>query len=117
MKYRRLDANGDMQYGSRLQDFHIDSPEGVAQSVVTRIKLWEKEWFLDLADGTQYDSSIMGTHKAETATPAIRARVLETEGVVSIDEFETYLDADARVIHYTITLTTIYGVISVEGTI
>ena len=54
MRYRKLDAAGDFVFGHGAADYHRDSPEAVAQAVLTRLKLHRGEWFLDRSEGTPY---------------------------------------------------------------
>ncbi len=62
----------------------INSPEAVAQAVKTRFELWYGQWFLDTTEGTPWIQSVLGRQKPETYNPAIRKRILETQGVKSI---------------------------------
>jgi hypothetical protein len=109
MRYRKLDENGDMLFGNQQGDFHIDNPEAVGQSVLTRLKLWQGEWFLNTDEGTPFEQSALGTNKMKTIDPAIRKRILESEGVESLDSFELLWDSDSRHVNINATITTVYG--------
>lgn len=117
MKYRRLDQDGDMVFGQQQADFHIDTPEGVAQAVMTRLKLWVGEWFLDLSEGTAYQQAVLGTGTRETMEPAIRTRMLETPGLKSVDRFFVKIDPTKRTASIEATISTIYGPATVTGVI
>jgi len=60
MKYRRLDVNGDMSFGAGVSNFLINSPEAVAQAVMTRLKLFQGEWFIDTEIGVPYNTKVLG---------------------------------------------------------
>lgn len=109
MKYRRLDQNGDMTFGHQRHDFHHNSPEGVAQAVITRLKLWLGEWFIDMAEGTPYQQALLGAHKQNTVEPALRERILETKGVKEIVDFDLQWDTEARTVKVNVMLDTDYG--------
>lgn len=114
MKYRKQDANGDMVFGNGLLDFYIDSPEAVGQSVETRLKLWLGEWFVNVEDGTPYQTNVLGTNKSKSAPIAIRERIFKTPGVTEIVSFDYSIDANARSIAIRSTINTIYGQTIVE---
>jgi len=114
MKYRKQDANGDMVFGNGLLDFYIDSPEAVGQSVETRLKLWLGEWFLNVEDGTPYQTNVLGKNKAKSAQIAIRERIFKTAGVTEIVSFDYDINADTRKLSVRATINTIYGQTTVE---
>jgi hypothetical protein len=115
MKYRKLDQNNDMTFGNQRADFYIDTAEGVAQAVMTRLKLWVGEWFLDVSEGTAYQQAVLGTGTRETIEPAIRTRLLDTQGVESIDRFLVKINPTTRVVSIEATISTIYGQVTVTG--
>jgi hypothetical protein len=109
MRYRKLDAAGDFVFGHNGADYHQNSPETVSQAVLTRLKLHRGEWFLDSSEGTPYTPAILGKHTAGSHDFALRARVLETEGVKEITEFESHTDPEIRKLLVSMTINTDYG--------
>ena len=114
MKYRKLDGNGDMVMGHGNADYLKDSPECVAQAVVTRLYLLRGEWFLDLTEGTPYVPAIFGKHTRESYDFAIRLRILETEGVTEIVEYESLYDGERRGLTVNARIDTVYGPATVQ---
>jgi hypothetical protein len=115
MRYRKLDSNGDMVFGNQQADFYRDKPEAVAQAVWTRLRLWVGEWFIDVTEGTPYQQAALGTNKSKTIEPAIRARILGTEGVTSIESFDMIVDPDNRVTSIYAVINTAYGSAQLQG--
>ena len=115
MRYRRLNDDGDMTFGSQQADFLRNTPETVAQAVVTRLKLWLGEWFIDQTEGTPYQQAALGKHTRASIEPAMRSRILETEGVTSIEEFDLSIDPDDRKATINATINTDYGQVVVQG--
>ena len=114
MKYRRLDEGGDMVIGHGNADYLQDSPECVSQAVVTRLRLLRGEWFLDLTEGTPYAPAVLGKHTKTTYDFALRQRVLETEGVTNIEEYESLFDGETRRLTVNIRINTVYGPATVQ---
>lgn len=117
MRYRKLDNNGDMQFGNSSADFYVDQPEGITQAIMTRLKLWAGEWFLDISEGTPYQQAILGTGTKSTIEPVIRARILDTEGVDSIETFSLEINELNRNATIIATVNTIYGQTAIQGVI
>jgi hypothetical protein len=117
MRYRKLDENGDMSFGSGLADFYIDVPEAISQSVLTRLRLWVGEWFLDESEGTPYSQAVLGVGKRQTIEPAMRARILSTPGVTEIVSLNVVIDDNKRSARITSEINTIYGTSTLTGVI
>jgi len=109
MIYRKLSDSGDYVFGRGAGNFHKDSPEAVAQAVLTRLKLFQGEWFLDLNRGTPYESQILGTGKATLYDSAIQSVILETPGVTGLASYSSGIDQVTRAIYVNCTLDTLYG--------
>lgn len=109
MRYRKLSNDGDYVFGSGKNDFLVNSPETVAQAILSRLKLWLGEWFADTSDGTGWNQSIVGKHSKNLYELTLRQRVLETPGVSSVVDFQSSLDPETRHLSVTMVVNTIYG--------
>lgn len=97
MRYRAMSATGDYQFG-RTGIFFVDSPEAVVQAIKTRLGLWTGEWFLDSDEGTPYIGQILGHGTQATRDVAIKTRLLETPGVLSLLKYSSSVTADRRMV-------------------
>lgn len=107
--------DGDYSIGSGLP-FLKDSPECVAQAVMTRLRLATGEWFLDLTEGTPYQGQILGHNTALTRDLAVRQRILDTPGVSQISEYISFVDA-SRAMVVIATVDTAYGKATIAATL
>lgn len=105
MRVRKLDANGDYSIGQGEANFWINSPEGVAQKVQTRLGLWEGEWFLDKTIGTPYLQQILGYNTASLRDIALRTVILETNGVTALTNYSSVVSGRNLIVSGTITTT------------
>jgi hypothetical protein len=117
MRYRKLDSNGDYVFGHSQTDFYRDEPIAVAQAVQTRLGLFTGEWFLDTTEGTPWRTSVLGKYTQNTYDLVVKERILQTQGVKSIDSYSSTLDRSARVLRISATISTIYGSSTVQATL
>lgn len=115
MKVRKLDEAGDMTMGRGSSCFLENTPEAVAQNVMTRLALWRGSWFLDTTEGTPWLQDILGKHEAVESI--LRARILDTTGVTEIVDFESILNPDTRTISISAWIETRYGAANIEEVI
>lgn len=111
MRYRALDKNGDMQLGRFLEN----TPEAVAQAVLTRLRLWREEWFLDVTEGTPWAQLVLGHGTQNTALQALRQRILDTEGVLELTHLSFEQDEQRRSVNFAVQIKTAYGDADVYG--
>jgi hypothetical protein len=109
MRYRKLDANGDMVFGRQQADFWRDVPDAPAQAVWTRLQLYLGDWFLDTSDGTPWRTQVLGKYTGSTRDPAIQARTLGTQNVTAIHAYASQVNRDTRVFNVQMTIDTLYG--------
>lgn len=117
MRYRKLDADGDYVFGGSANDFLVNSPEAVAQAVLTRLRLLEGEWFLDTTAGMPWASAVLGKNTQSTADAAIRACILGTAGVTEITAYSSSIDSSTRKLSVAATITTLYGTTTIQATL
>lgn len=115
VRYRREDDDGDYTFGEGDDTWLVNSPEAVAQAIKTRFLLWYGQWFLDTTEGTPWIQSVLGKQRPDTYNLAIRRRILETQGVSSITEFNTEVDGRTRRVTFTATVETLYGTTTVTS--
>lgn len=115
MRYRKLDNNGDYSFGLVKADFLVNSPDTVAQAVLTRLNLWVGEWFANIDDGTGWTTDVLGKGSSGLYEMMLRQRVLGTPGVKSILDFQAVYAADSRKLTVHIRIDTVYGQGVVNG--
>jgi len=108
MRYRKLSPTGDYTFGTGA-DFYIDSPATVAQAILTRLRLWRGEWFVNLDDGVPYYSDVLGKYTQAQRDAVIRRVVTLTPGVKSIVRYSSTYDSAARTFTVSMVVDTIYG--------
>ncbi len=113
-RVRALAADGDMRFGHGQADFFVNDKRGVAQNVQTRLGLYLGDWFLDTTAGTAWRTQVLGFRTDATRDPAIRARILATDGVVSITGYGSQLDRKTRAWTAQATIQTAYGPVIVS---
>lgn len=113
MRYRALDANGDMTFGHGQADFLQDSPACVGQAIVTRLKLMQGEWFLDSTVGMPYATQVFIEGGRFTADRAAQRVILGTQGVTELVAYASQFGG-ARNWSAQATVDTIYGQTSIQ---
>jgi hypothetical protein len=107
MRYRELTPTGDSTIFSGHTQFLVNSPQCVAQAVLTRLRLWQGQWFLDTNVGVPYLQQVIGFGTAGVRDGAIQNAILNTPGVNQILDYSSQLNGRALTI--TATIDTIYG--------
>jgi hypothetical protein len=125
MRYRKLSpyrledgtliTEGDYVFGNGDGDFWHNTPEAPAQAVMTRLRFKQGDWFLDLNDGTPWDTRVKGKRTDATRDMTIRLRVIQTQGVTGIPDFSSNLNHETRAYSVNMTIDTVYGQTVIEG--
>lgn len=109
MRIRKQSEDGDYVFGNNQNDFYRDVPIGVGQNVETRLLLFIQEWFLNLEEGTPILQGILGKYSKTEADVVIQDRILSTEFVVNIENYESIIDTENRRMTVTCTINTTFG--------
>jgi len=109
MRYRRLSDDYDFTFGQGGANYLANDPATVAQSVLTRLRLFEGEWFLDVTEGTPWLQQIVGKSPKAIYDLAIRTRVLETPGVTGIENYASIIDGATRALRVSMNVQTIFS--------
>jgi len=112
MRVRRLDESGDLVTRGTM---FLAGREAIAQTIVTRLKLFLGEYFRDVTDGTPWFQQILGKPENLNAVEAIlRNRIARTQGVVRLLSFAMQYDLDARALSVQSRVLTTYGEADVQ---
>lgn len=111
MRVRRQDADGDYTFGQGSANFLINSSAEVAQTILTRLRLFEGEWYLDETAGTPWNQSVLGKSTKNMYDMVIQQRIATTSGVSvnGIQEYASTLDKTTRRLTVTATVQTIFS--------
>jgi hypothetical protein len=107
MRYRELTPAGDSTIFSGATQFLVNSPAAVAQAVLTRLNLWQGQWFLDSTLGLPVFQQIIGFGTQAVRDAAIQNVILNTPGVNQITKYTSSLTG--RAFRVDATIDTIYG--------
>jgi hypothetical protein len=129
MRYRKLTTDafghvlGDYTFGFGANNFYVDVPDAAGQAAYTRLRLIQGEWFLDLREGTPWNTQILGKGTVPLYDRVIKERVLGTQGLVNgintnvikdLAGYDSQLDGIKRHLSVDITVDTVFGVAPVS---
>lgn len=110
MRVRKLSPTGDYVFGMNEGGLFIDSPEAVAQVVMTSLKLFYGEWYLDTTVGMPWLQQVFGYGVKDIADQVIINYILNVEGVQDLTNWvSSYDPATRKYTSISATLDTIYG--------
>lgn len=96
----QLDENGDLDFS----EGGLRSRSNVRQRLITRLRSYQGEWFLDTDVGTPWFQRILGKgRRLGQVTSIFRKRILETEGVLSIEDLSVDYNPSTRKLTVTFT--------------
>jgi hypothetical protein len=112
MKYRTLSPDGDYMFGQGNSCF-LSGRDAVAQAILTRLKMFQGEFWEDTADGLPFFKSMAGQFDKDLIDMTVRSRILNTPGVNRVVSFSSSIN---RLRNYRLecTVETNYGNVSVE---
>jgi hypothetical protein len=114
MRIRKMDENGDFVFTGHRQDYFVNSAAGVAQAVMTRLRLWLGEWHLDTSEGTPWLTSVLGKNP-QVYDAVLKDRILSSPGVTGITAYSSSLDVGNRSLSVTVSIGTRYGPITLTA--
>lgn len=109
MTVRKLDSDGDLALGA--EEFLTGyTAEEVAQNVLTRLKFFLGEWFLDTTDGTDWFGSVLGKGSVLASRESvIRQRILLAPGCAGMTAFSLTTDIATRELAVTASIVSASG--------
>jgi hypothetical protein len=112
--------NGDLVLDGAGNLAVVTGAEGLRQKIVSRLQLYQGDWFLEVDAGVPYVQSILGRaqeNKDLTGAIAqiISSEILKEPEVLSIIKSEAIFDETSRAYSYAAKLGTIYGTLSISN--
>lgn len=88
-----LDSNGDYSFGKGQQNITY-GVYAVAQAIETRLKLLKNEWWENTEEGLPLFQAIIGSgiQDKDIIDNIIKERIINTQDVISIEEFESTIE-------------------------
>ena len=116
--HRRLDENHDPQRGQGKANFLIDA-DAVAQAVLTRLLLFQGEWWESTLEGLPLWQEILGQPGGQMGlariTLLLQQRILGTPYVQAITALESSFDSSNRTINFYAEVKTRFGMIAISN--
>lgn len=113
IRYRKLDLQGDYSFGQGQGNFWINVPDAVGQYVLTRLNLWQSQWFADLTQGVPWETQVLGVRTQATRDLTVQAAISQTPGVQDIADYASAVNPNTRTFAAAAVIDTIYGAATV----
>lgn len=89
----------------------VSGLDQVEQNLKERLLFYRREWFLDTTEGVPFfDEILVKNPNVPNIESILKAKILDTEDVIELLEFQTTFDAAARTLTVVFKARTIYGV-------
>lgn len=98
MKIRRIDSEGDWDYGHSQSSYYIDNAQAVGLNIVTRLREWYRDCFFAEENGIDYPTRLGNFNQKENLDDDIKNVIMNSTDVVDITEFISTFDRNTR--HY-----------------
>lgn len=108
MRTRRLDATGDWTFG-RGRESYATRSECVRQKVLTRLRSFKNDWFMNTDDGIDWLGNMARRGTRTKLESEIRSCILQTGGVKQLTVFTTQYEPKNRKLRVAATYLDIYG--------
>jgi hypothetical protein len=110
MRIRKVDpVTGDAVFGGDQASILRNSPDAVGVLVEARMNLWQEQWYLDRSEGTPYEQQVLGRRTEGLRDAALRARILSTQGVVSLKGYNSVQNRQTRTLDVAAEIQTAYS--------
>jgi hypothetical protein len=96
MKIRRIDSEGDWDYGHSVSSYYIDNAQSVGLNIVTRLREWYRDCFFAMDKGIDYPTRLGSFNQKENLDNDIQSIIMNSADVVDITSFESTYSRDTR---------------------
>ena len=96
MKIRRIDSEGDWDYGHSMSSYYVDNAQSVGLNIVTRLREWYRDCFFAMDKGIDYPTRLGSFNQKENLDTDIQSIILNSTDVVDITGFTSTYSRDRR---------------------
>ena len=96
MKIRRIDSEGDWDYGHSMSSYYVDNAQSVGLNIVTRLREWYQDCFFAMTKGIDYPTRLGSFNQKENLDNDIQNIILNSADVVDITSFDSTFDRNTR---------------------
>src|SRR5665213_954427 len=118
LTYRALDNNYDPLWGQGQTNF-VNDVNAVAQAVLTRLNLFEAEWWANTLDGLPLWQKILGSgagvRNQQAISLLIQQRILGTPYVINLNNVQITYNSSVRAFTFYAEINTQFGVFSLTN--
>lgn len=107
MIFRALDSNSDWTFGKGKQNYLRDL-DAITLNLITRLNQWKGDCYYSPAEGVDYNNFLDKGTKVFLDRD-IKRVILQSEGILKINSFESVLSSDIRELEIETSINTIYG--------
>jgi len=87
MRVSRLTSDNDWTFGKGKANHALNS-EAIRQNVVTRLKSFANDWFLDISANIDWFNILGNKNNEQIIRSEVARIVLATDGVATLDKYE-----------------------------
>jgi hypothetical protein len=96
MKIRRIDSEGDWDYGHSMSSYYVDNAQSVGLNIVTRLREWYRDCFFAMEKGIDYPTRLGSFNQKENLDNDIQNIILNSADVIDITDFTSEYSRDTR---------------------
>lgn len=96
MKIRRIDSEGDWDYGHSMSSYYVDNAQSVGLNIVTRLREWYRDCFFAMQNGIDYPTRLGSFSQKDNLDNDIQNIILNSADVVDITDFTSTFDRNTR---------------------
>lgn len=105
-----LDDSHDLYFGSRAGIAIATDADAVRQGILTRLRLFRGEWYLDTNAGVPwFESAFLAGSNIRSIERTIKRQILDTPGVDEILSFTASFDGSTRSLSISFEVESIFG--------
>jgi hypothetical protein len=97
MKIRRIDSEGDWDYGHSMSSYYVDNAQSVGLNIVTRLREWYRDCFFAMDKGIDYPTRLGTFNQKENLDNDIQSVIMNSQDVVDITSFESTYSRETRI--------------------